>query len=681
MNFLYPQFLYALFALAIPVIIHLFNFRRYKKILFTNVRFLTDIQQESKSRNRLRHLLLLAIRMLALAAIIIAFAQPYTPHKKSLINPGRNYVFIYLDNSFSMSNVSAQGDLLQLAKKKAEETAKAYRESDAFQLLTNDFETKHKRWFNRGEFLQLLNEVTVSPVSRKLSEINARARESFRDAESSNKFVYLFSDFQESMADFPKLTKDTGIIYTAVPLKANEQNNVYIDTSWFENSVWQVNQANTVFAKVVNASDKDIEEGTLTLTINGKQKALSNFNIAAHGQTEVKVNFTISDEGVNKAQLQINDYPITFDDNWYFTFPVAKFIPVLSINGDKFTSSVARVFGAEKAFRFEQIPQGNIDYSSFGNYKFITLNEVSRLSSGLASSAKNFIENGGNLLLIPSGDNADENTYNQLLSSCEAGTISGTSLTANSVENIDLKNPFFQNIFEDVPKNINLPEAKKYFKIELPSGSRAISLLKLSNGDPFLTMIPVGKGFLFVCAVPLEETWTNFANHALFLPLLYKMALYHSTLEKTSYTLGVDNYINIQSSPSDDKEHIYKLKKDKFEETLPQRSIDGNINLYVEGLIKESGFFDLVSSNNEKNSRQAFGFNYNRDESVMKFLSSADIKEKGAILNLKMLDISKASLTTEIKDIKQGSGLWKWFVILALLCIIAETILIRLYKQ
>ena len=101
----------------------------------------------------------------------------------------------------------------------------------------------------------------------------------------------------------------------------------------------------------------------------------------------------------------------------------------------------------------------------------------------------------------------------------------------------------------------------------------------------------------------------------------------------------------------------------------------------MEGLIKESGFFDLVSSNNEKNSGQAFGFNYNRDESVMKFLSNAEIKEKGAALNLKMLDISKASLTTEIKDIKQGSGLWKWFVILALLCIIAETILIRLYKQ
>ena len=157
MQFLYPQFLYALITLAIPVIIHLFNFRRYKKILFTNVRFLTEIQQESKSRNKLRHLLLLFIRLILLASIVIAFAQPYFPNKKNLVKPGKNYICIYLDNSFSMTNIAAQGDLLQIAKKKAEEAAKAFRESDAFQLLTNDFESKHKRWYNRAEFIQLLN--------------------------------------------------------------------------------------------------------------------------------------------------------------------------------------------------------------------------------------------------------------------------------------------------------------------------------------------------------------------------------------------------------------------------------------------------------------------------------------------------------------------------------------------
>src|SRR5438067_8955345 len=112
MSFLYPSFLFALIALAIPVIIHLFNFRRYKKILFTNVRFLTNIEQESKSRNRLRQLLLLLLRLLALACIIIAFAQPFLPQKKKMVNPGRNFISVYLDNSFSMSNVSTHDDLL-----------------------------------------------------------------------------------------------------------------------------------------------------------------------------------------------------------------------------------------------------------------------------------------------------------------------------------------------------------------------------------------------------------------------------------------------------------------------------------------------------------------------------------------------------------------------------------------
>ena len=682
MSFLYPGFLYALFALAIPVIIHLFNFRRYKKILFTNVRFLTDIQQESKSKNKLRHLLLLLLRLLTLACIIIAFAQPYIPHKKKLVNPGRNYICIYVDNSFSMTNVGAQGDLLQLAKKKAEETVKAYREGDAFQLVTNDFEVRHRRWANRGEFLQLLNEVSPSPVSRKLSDINLRMKEAFHDAETGNKFVYLFSDFQESMADFSKLPADTSANYTAIPLKASIQNNVYIDSAWFESSVWQVNQNNTVNAKIVNASEKDIEEGTLTLLINGKQKALANFNIPAHGQTEVKVNFNVSDEGQNKAQLQINDYPITFDDVWYFSFPVAKYLPVLAINGDKSTNSVEKAFNAEEAFKFEKLPQGNVDYSSLSKNNFIVLNEINKLSSGLAAASKTFMEQGGNLLLVPSTQDGDATSYNQLLSSCHAGNFNLTVLTPSSVENIDLKNPFFLNIFDETPKNINLPEAKKYFKIEMPSGSKAIVLLRFNNGDPFLTMVPVGKGFLFVSAVPLEEEWTNFANHALFLPLVYKMALYHSNLEKTSYTIGKDNYINVRNSSQDDKGHIYILKRDKFELPPPQRNIDGSLNLYVEGLIKEAGFYDLADQKTGKTGiDQAYAFNFDRKESIMKFLSETDIREKGAAINLKLLDISKASLTTEIKQIRQGSGLWKWFVIFALVFILTETILIRLYKQ
>ena len=74
--FLYPAFLWALMAISIPVIIHLFNFRRYKKVYFTNVKFLKELQHESKSKSRLKEILILIARCLAIASLVFAFSQP-----------------------------------------------------------------------------------------------------------------------------------------------------------------------------------------------------------------------------------------------------------------------------------------------------------------------------------------------------------------------------------------------------------------------------------------------------------------------------------------------------------------------------------------------------------------------------------------------------------------------------
>src|SRR5438128_4331517 len=105
MQFTYPEFLFALSALSIPIIIHLFNFRRFKKIAFTNVRFLKEIKQDTRSRSRLKHLLILLSRLLAVTFLVLAFAQPFIPANKNNIVGGTRNVGIYLDNSFSMDAV------------------------------------------------------------------------------------------------------------------------------------------------------------------------------------------------------------------------------------------------------------------------------------------------------------------------------------------------------------------------------------------------------------------------------------------------------------------------------------------------------------------------------------------------------------------------------------------------
>src|SRR5688572_5458722 len=125
MKFVNPSFLYALFALAVPVIIHLFNFRKFKRVYFTNVRFLKDVKQETQSKSKLRHLIVLACRILAITLLVLAFAQPFLPVTDAHIVRGDRAVSVFIDNSFSMDAINKSGRLLDEAKNNAKEIAAA----------------------------------------------------------------------------------------------------------------------------------------------------------------------------------------------------------------------------------------------------------------------------------------------------------------------------------------------------------------------------------------------------------------------------------------------------------------------------------------------------------------------------------------------------------------------------
>ena len=232
MLFANPVFLTALSALAIPVIIHLYNFRRYRKVYFTNVRFIAEIRQESKKRSQLKHLMILLMRLLAITALVLAFAQPYIPAPVQQQNiAGRQAVSIYIDNSFSMEALATNGKLLDIAKTKAIEIASAYKPSDLFQLMTSDFEGRHQRFVSIDEFRTLVEEVTISPVSRTLSDVIKRQDDLLAQSRTTGHSAYIISDFQRSSADLGNLKTDSSVSYFFVPVTAVKTNNLYIDSA------------------------------------------------------------------------------------------------------------------------------------------------------------------------------------------------------------------------------------------------------------------------------------------------------------------------------------------------------------------------------------------------------------------------------------------------------------------
>ncbi|HRS39668.1 MAG TPA: BatA domain-containing protein, partial [Bacteroidia bacterium] len=336
MQFLNPQFLFAFFALAIPILVHLFNFRRYKKVLFTNVRFLQEIRQDTQNRSRLRNLLILASRLLAVTFLVLAFAQPYLPASTAAKRAAERRVAIWIDNSFSMEAQGSYGTLLDEARKKAREIALAFSPSDKFLLVTNDFEARHQHLVNRDEALQWIDAVQAGPAARSAGEVLLRARDGLKSGNlpASVSFdAYLLSDFQRRIADMASAPADSSVKVHLLALKANATANVFIDTCYLESPVVQLGSPNELIVSLRNSGEKPVENIPVRLTINGYQKALASVPLEAGAQQEVRLAFTIQNPGWQEAIVSLTDYPVTFDDTFHFTFRVRTDVPIVAING------------------------------------------------------------------------------------------------------------------------------------------------------------------------------------------------------------------------------------------------------------------------------------------------------------------------------------------------------------
>jgi len=293
MEFVNPGSLYGLFAIAIPIIIHLFNFRRFKKVYFTNVSFIKDLKQQTQKQSRLKHLIILILRILAIICIVLAFAKPFIPVSENTIQPyKKSAVSIYVDNSFSLQAESEKGMLIEEAKEKAKEIASVYKSSDLFQLLTNDFEGRHQRFVSRDEFNDWVNEVRISPVVKTVPEVITRQEAIFKDNPSTSKTAYLISDFQKSVFDETIERADSAINYFLIPLKSINQANLYIDSCWFLAPVQQLNQNVELNVRIRNHSESSLEKIPIKLSVNGRQRALASFDVEPHGTTEIVLAFT-----------------------------------------------------------------------------------------------------------------------------------------------------------------------------------------------------------------------------------------------------------------------------------------------------------------------------------------------------------------------------------------------------
>lgn len=685
MSFTYPAFLFALSAIAIPVIIHLFNFRKFKTVYFSNVRFLKEVKQETQAKSKLKHLLVLAARILFITFLVFAFAQPFIPVENRKVIAGDKAVSIFIDNSFSMDAINKNGTLLDEAKKRAMEIVAAYKPADRFQLLTNDFEGKHQRLVNKEEFAEWLDEVKISPVTRSLSEITSRAFDVLQQSGSKSKTAFILSDFQKSVSNIEQIKNDTGIAVNMIPLTAAEKSNVYIDTCWFETPVRQYNQVEKLHVKIRNISEKELENNSIKLFINNIQKTPASFNAEKNAEAEVILSFASKESGVQHCRIELNDYPVTFDDKFYFSFEVAKTIPVLCINaaGSADSPYLDKLFGADSLFILKKAFENQLDYSTLSSYNLIVLNELKNISSGLSQELKRFMDNGGSVLLLPAM-NADLDSYKEFSLLSGSNYFEKYDTADTKVDKINLEHDIYRDVFEKrtfSATNLDLPKVGSHYTLSKTTRSTEEYLLKLQNGDMFLAQYSVGKGKLYLCAGGLEPEFSNFARHAVFVPTLYKIAMYSLNTQPLFYTIGNDEAIETNRTLTG--ENVYHIKSitGTFDIIPEHRTLDSKTEILVHGQVSEAGNYNLLAG---KETVMGIAFNFNRKESDLNCYNEDELKEeiaKSNLLNFNVLNSSEQNLTHRLAELDHGKKLWKLCVILALLFLAIEVLLLRFMKE
>jgi hypothetical protein len=674
MHFLYPAFLFALVSLVIPVLIHLFNFRRYQKVYFSNVQFLKSIQEQQSSRRNLKERLILASRLLALAFLVLAFARPYIPGQNATNAGAQRTVSIFIDNSYSMQTLNREGALLDEAKHRAKEIAAAYTMNDRFQLLTQDFEGKHQRLLSREEFNDAVDAVKISPRSRVLQQIISRQQNLLDMQPSNNRSVYIISDFQKNIANGNPVKLDTGLHISLVQLKANTPANVAVDSVWLLSAIHRPGEAEKLVVKLHNYAGETSTKIPLKLAVNGEQKALGGFTIDAHATQNDTLTFSGLKPGWQRAEISLQDNPVTFDNQFYFSFNVKQQMPVLLIDGGIPNTYLKAVFAADPFFAINRVPDGNVDYASLSSYPIIVISDVKTVSAGLSQQIKTYVSKGGTLAVFPAVD-ADIASYQSFLQGMGAAHPEKLVTENTKVSTINLQNPVFKNIFEGFPQNPDLPVVKKYFQLSTSSANRNESLMQLQTGQAFLAGYNSGKGKVYLSAVPLVEDFSNLPRHALFVPIMFRIALLSGHDQPLFYSIGHDDVIETAPLQTSEKQ-LVKLVKGSQSIIPDVRQQEGSTLLYVSDQLQETGLYDLKK---QDSTVAVLAFNDNRSESDLRYYTAAEL-DKIMPEAKSVIQTNKASLKDVVNEANFGVQLRKLCIILALISLAAEILLVRYYK-
>ena len=674
MRFLYPNMLWGLLALLIPIAVHLFNFRRHKLVYFSNTAVLRSIQQENAKTRKLKYLVTLLLRCMFIAALVLAFAFPYRPEKQLNLNTEESIVGVYIDNSMSMKGQSARTTLIEDARQSARDLVRKLSPSSRYLLMTNSFEIQNEYPMNQEEMLDQLDRMNPDGAPVPMGEVVDRFGMLAKQHGFSSSTLFVYSDFQKNTFDLTAAKADTAMQVVVVPMIPEFTSNIYVDSVWLASPIVQTGLTNDLMVRVVNQGDKEVKGLPVNFTMNGAMAASTTVDLEKNGTTELTMQFVVENNGEQRCSVSLMDHPIIFDDRFDFVLSVKPSLSVVELGTEP--SDCALLFEDDEQFRYTLMEPSRFDLAGIAQAQLLIVNETAKLNETLQQTLLDAVSEGASLMVFPSLDDPKNNSY---LYQRLGLALVEVDTNTTAVEDLALQHTFFSDMILDMPQHPDLPKVKQH--IRLKSNGVSTSLMTLKNSDPLLLAESVGKGQAFVMATVLNSAWSDLADNALFVPMMVKAAFMGGKMGRLSYTIGMDKMLVLNDMSLEGDRQFLFANTDRSFELMPASEVrNGKVYLYLNDNLPAAGFYDLLVNDTVN---RVTAWNESRVESRMDFADRDDIEpqfKKAGFNVAAVLDTSDFATADLVEAMVHQSSQWKLFALIALLALLGEIVVLRFWK-
>ena len=634
MIFKNPLILYGLLFLIVPIIVHLFQLRRFTKVPFTNVAFLKPLITQTRKSRQLKKWLTLLARMAAIASIVIAFAQPFIPG--SDVATQEKETAIYLDNSYSMQSSGSKGELYKTA---VTELLERLPNEQKFTLFTND------NTYSNTTKKEIANDLLQSKYqSNSLSyeQIQLKANALLSDDNKRNELV-IISDFQKTSENFPDTI--AGLKRELVFLDAEISNNVSIDTAYISRR-----EANSIDISVIVTSDTAISNPvTLSLENNGVLVAKTSVDLTNLKDIGI---FNFETSQPLHGRIYLDDNSLSFDNELFISNNIDRKIKVLAVN-DVDGDFLKRIY-TEDDFDFKAVRARDLNFNLLKEQNLIVLNELKSISVNLAKELNSYLSNGGYLVVIPSLDQSGYSSINNVLSS------DNISDKEKRITEINYNHPLLKGVFNKQISNFQYP------KVNATTNTIGAlnPILKFEDGNSFLFQ----KGNVFNFTAPLNNQNSNFKNSPLIVPVLYNMGRNSLPVQQLYYTIGERNSIAIPETIVSDE--ILELRNESNAIIPKQRAFESFVIIEIEDELNNSGNYKVIK---DDESITTLSFNNSRNENELNYFTATELGNNN-------IAYSVEDLVYKLSKEDGVLSLWKYFVIGALFFLICELLILKFLK-